>query len=47
MSSKGKLYLIPNVLGGDDVSIIPEYVREIACGLDVFIVENVRDARRY
>ncbi len=47
MSKKGKLYLIPNVLGGEDVSIIPQYVKDIACGLDIFLVETPRNARRY
>ncbi len=45
--SKGKLYLIPSLLGGDDTSIIPAHTKEIACSLDTFIVENVREARRY
>jgi len=45
--SKGKLYLIPSLLGGTETELIPEYVREIACGLDTFIVENVRESRRY
>lgn len=45
--SKGKLYLIPSLLGGDDTSIIPTHTKEIACNLDTFIVENIRDARRY
>ncbi|MEZ4886308.1 MAG: SAM-dependent methyltransferase [Chitinophagales bacterium] len=47
MTNKGKLYLIPNLLGGEDVSIIPNYTKDIACSLDIFIVENVRNARRY
>lgn len=45
--SKGKLYLIPSLLGGDDTGIIPTHTKEIACSLDTFIVENVREARRY
>ncbi len=44
---RGTLYLIPNVLGVGELSVISEHVREIACGLDVFIVENLRNARRY
>jgi len=45
---KGKLYLIPNMLGESPVElVIPHGVISIVCGLDHFIVENVRTARRY
>lgn len=47
MSDKGKLYLIPNLLGGDNPDIIPQYVKDIACSLDIFLVETPRNARRY
>jgi 16S rRNA (cytidine1402-2'-O)-methyltransferase len=45
--SKGKLYLIPSLLGGDSTETIPEYVKNLVKTIDVFIVENLRDARRY
>ncbi|MBS3806882.1 MAG: SAM-dependent methyltransferase [Bacteroidales bacterium] len=45
---KGKLYLIPNVLGENSIEqVIPRGVSTIVSGLDHFIVENVRTARRY
>lgn len=44
---KGKLYLIPNTLGSEGIEMIPEYVQELVKTLDVYIVENVRNARRY
>lgn len=47
LASKGKLYLIPNTLGTNDTETIPEYVRQIALQLSVFIVENIKEARRY
>jgi len=40
------LYLIPTSLG-DNFDTIPLYVKEICFDLDVFIVENLRSARRY
>ncbi len=44
---KGKLYLIPNTLGGEGVkSILPEEVMQIANNLRHFIVEDIRSARR-
>ena len=47
MKQKGKLYLIPNTLGDSDLSVLPAYVAETAQKLDYFIVENLRNARRY
>jgi len=47
MDKKGKLYLIPNLLGGEDAGIISEQVKQVVYGLDIFIVETVRNARRY
>ena len=45
---KGTLYLVPNTLGNPETSLsIPPGVSKIAVGLDVFIVENLRNARRY
>lgn len=47
MSNTGKLYLIPNLLGGDTLDIIPPQTQQIVWNLNEFIVENVRNARRY
>jgi len=47
MSKKGKLYLIPNLLGGDDPSLIPFFTINQIENLDSFIVENLREARRF
>ncbi|MCF8379998.1 MAG: SAM-dependent methyltransferase [Bacteroidales bacterium] len=44
----GKLYLIPNTLGDSSIQmVIPTEVLEIIKSIDVFIVENIRNARRY
>ena len=48
MSMKGTLYLIPNTLGNPDTSLtIPGFVSDVALNLKVFIVEDLRTARRY
>ena len=48
MSDKGKLYLIPSPLGENDpAEVIPAPVLECLQGLKVFVVEEVRTARRY
>ena len=45
---KGRIYLIPVTLGGDDSSeVIPEKVLEITRQLRFFIVEDIRSARRF
>lgn len=44
---QGKLYLIPNLLGGSNLQTIPEYVQQIVQQIEVFIVENTKEARRY
>jgi 16S rRNA (cytidine1402-2'-O)-methyltransferase len=45
--SKGKLYLIPNTLGGETLSdILPHDVSQTAISLKVFAVEEIRSARR-
>ncbi len=44
---RGTLYLIPNVLGNEDVATIPAYVQQLLPQIDVYIVESVRNARRY
>ncbi len=45
---KGKLFLIPNALGGKEAAYtIPDYVRRIITSLRDFVVEDVKSARRY
>lgn len=47
-NNKGKLYLIPSPLGDNDPQeVIPEPVLAKARELKVFVVEEVRTARRY
>ncbi|MBN1989535.1 MAG: SAM-dependent methyltransferase [Bacteroidales bacterium] len=44
----GKIYLIPTTLGSESWDeVLPSYVATIARDLDVFVVENVRSARRF
>lgn len=45
--TKGKIYLIPNTLGGETLSdILPVDVQQLASSLRYFAVEDVRSARR-
>ncbi|UXP33695.1 SAM-dependent methyltransferase [Reichenbachiella agarivorans] len=45
---KGKLYLIPTVIADDtEESVLSPQIKEVVAGLDYFLVENVRTARRY
>ena len=45
---KGRLFLIPNTLGSSVINnVLPPYNREIVCGLKHFIVEDIRNARRF
>lgn len=45
---KGRIYLIPVTLGGDDfLKVIPEKVISITKELRFFIVEDIRSARRF
>ncbi len=45
---KGTLYLVPNTLGNPDTSAsIPAGITKTVMDIDVFIVENLRNARRY
>lgn len=45
---KGNLYLIPTVIAANtEDHVIPNHVMEAIKGLDYFLVENVRSARRY
>ncbi len=43
----GVLYLIPSFLGENDTAIIPQQVKDVLEGLNEFIVENAKTARRY
>jgi len=46
---KGKLYLVPTTLGAFDTidRVIPDYNIQIVHKLEIFIVEQVRTARRF
>ena len=45
---KGKLYMIPNTLGDSELStVLPAIISETVSELRYFIVENVRNARRF
>jgi 16S rRNA (cytidine1402-2'-O)-methyltransferase len=45
---KGRIYLIPVTLGGDDfLKVIPEKVISLTRQLRYFIVEDIRSARRF
>ena len=45
---KGTLYLVPNTLGNPDTSVtIPSGIVQVVNAIDVFIVEDLRNARRY
>ena len=45
---KGVLYLVPNTLGNPDTSLtIPESIKGRVSAISLFIVENLRNARRY
>jgi 16S rRNA (cytidine1402-2'-O)-methyltransferase len=45
---KGRIYLIPVTLGGDDyAAVIPEKAIETARRLRYFVVEDIRSARRF
>lgn len=45
---KGRIYLIPVTLGGDDfLKVIPEKVISLTKELRFFIVEDIRSARRF
>ncbi len=45
---KGKLYLIPNTLGSDDLGrVIPPYIKEVINTIDHYIVENIQTAAKF
>ena len=46
--TKGKLYLVPTLLGGESANtVIPKDVVDKTTSLRFFIVENIKTARRY
>jgi 16S rRNA (cytidine1402-2'-O)-methyltransferase len=47
IKTKGTLFLIPSTLAKEGDDVIPDYVKKIAKGIDFFVVENLRSARRY
>lgn len=48
MSSCGKIYMLPCPISeGDPYDVLPEANRAVMAGIDYFIVENVRTARRF
>ena len=45
---KGKLYLIPNTLGSDNLSrVIPPYIHEVINTIEHYIVENIQTAAKF
>ncbi len=45
---EAKLYLIPTTLGNTDLDrVLPNYNHQIISGIEYFIVENIRTARRF
>ena len=48
MKDKGTLYMIPITLGETSVDkVIPELNNELINEIDVYIVENIKSARRF
>lgn len=48
MAGKGKLYLVPVLLGDGEITrSLPQYNLDILNTIDFFIVENLRSARRF
>src|SRR4051812_5119648 len=43
----GKLYLIPNVIAEGTPEVIPTYVKNILVGVNQFLAEDIRTARRF
>ncbi len=44
---QGKLYLIPTVLAENTAHAIPAYIKDILIDTDLYIVENLKTARRF
>jgi len=48
MTNKGKLYLIPTLLGSSDwTKTIPKHIYEVISNLKYFVSEDIRTSRRY
>jgi len=48
MSKKGTLYMIPITLGDSPIQqVIPEFNNKIINEIDVYVVENIKSARRF
>lgn len=48
MAGKGKLYLLPVLLGDGEMSrVLPQYNLDVLNDIDHYIVENLRSARRF
>ena len=48
MQSKGKLFLIPNTLGeSNPMDVLPQTVQRAIELMDIFVVENDKDARKF
>lgn len=48
LTTKGKIYLIPTTLGGENVdNIAVPFIKDIVNHIDHYAVENVKHARRY
>lgn len=48
MQAKGKLYLIPTTLGeSNPMDVLPQTVKRAIELMDIFVVENEKDARRF
>ena len=48
MKNSGHIYLIPNLLGGEDPNaVLPSYNLEVLQNINYFVVENVKNARRF
>ncbi len=44
---QGKLYLIPIMLAENTSQVIPVYIKEIITETDIYIIENLKTARRF
>lgn len=47
MQMQGKLYLIPIILAENVIETIPAYIKDIIIATDIYIVENLKTARRF
>lgn len=44
---QGKLYLIPTILAENATHTIPAYIKDVIIATDLYIVENLKTARRF